>query len=185
MARKDRKKSAVIKEPEVNRDKGFRRQLSNINNLLGQANLSLYGTDRTSDVDNLNAKFQQLLNNEIGDMTNRSEGDITSFLGQLVSSDGKATAADEILNNQFMAMTGDEYGTMQSFIYDAYRNRLLEQSDLHEVSTLFKLLGASTLEEATTAIALGALTNSFDSRITNNLRTESYYVDLIFDNYGI
>ena len=58
-------------------------------------------------------------------------------------------------------------------------------SDLHEVSTLFKLLGASTLEEATTAIALGALTNSFDSRITNNLRTESYYVDLIFDNYGI
>ena len=135
MARRNRRDDERVNQSSLNNDKGFRRQLSNISNLIGQANLSLYGTDRTSDIDNLNSKFQDLLNNEIGDLTNRTDGDITSFLGQIISSDNKSTAADEILNNQFMAMSGDEYSTMQSFIYDAYRNRLLEQSDLHEVSS--------------------------------------------------
>ena len=128
---------AKTSEEKQNENKGklFQRQLKNINNLIGQANLSLYGTDRTSDVDNLNAKFQSIMNEQIDSFTNRSNEDITSFLGQIISNDNKATAADELLNNQFMSITGDEYSTMQSFIYDAYRNRLLEQSDLHEVAS--------------------------------------------------
>ena len=117
------------------RDKLFKRQLTNINNLIGQANLSLYGTDRTSEIDNLNIKFQSIMNDQMDNFTNRSKEDLTSFLGQIISNDNKTTAAEEILNNQFMSLTGDEYSTMQSFIYDAYRNRLLEQSDLHEVSS--------------------------------------------------
>ena len=119
----------------IENDKSFRRQLTNINNMIGQANLSIYGTDRNSDVDILNNKFQKLLNSQISDMTRANNEDITSFLGQVISSDNKSSAANELLNNQFMAMTGDEYSTMQSFIYDAYRNRLLEQSDLHEVAS--------------------------------------------------
>lgn len=116
-------------------DKLFKRQLTNINNLIGRANLSLYGTDRTSEVDDLNTKFQSIMNEQIDSFTNRSDGDITSFLGQIISNDKKSSAVDELLNNQFMDMTGSEFSTMQSFIYDAYRNRLLEQSDLHEVSS--------------------------------------------------
>ena len=64
MARRNRKDDDSINNSTLNNDKRFRRQLSNINNLIGQANLSLYGTDRTSDIDNLNSKFQDLLNNE-------------------------------------------------------------------------------------------------------------------------
>lgn len=122
-------------EYHVANDKSFRRQLLNLNNMIGQANLSIYGTDRTSEVSDLNSKFQSLLNTQIDDLTHKQTGDITSFLGQIISSDNKTAAAEELLNNQFMSMTGEEYSTMQSFIYDAYRNRLLEQSDLHEVST--------------------------------------------------
>ena len=44
----------------INQDKAFRRQLNNINSMIGQANLTMYGTDRTSDVDTLNKKFQKL-----------------------------------------------------------------------------------------------------------------------------
>ena len=43
------KKKKPEKEYSVSTDKGFRKQLSAINNLIGQANLSMYGTDRTSD----------------------------------------------------------------------------------------------------------------------------------------
>ena len=116
-------------------EKNYRRYLGNINNMIGQANLSMYGTDRTSDVDTLNAQFQKILNNEIDSMKNHNDGDITSFLSQIVSQDNKINAQTEMFDNQFMALSGDEYSTMQSFMYDAYRNRFLEQSDLHEVSS--------------------------------------------------
>ena len=47
-------------------DKNVKRNLSQLNNILSQANLSLYGTDRVDDVDSLNSKFQSLLHGEIG-----------------------------------------------------------------------------------------------------------------------
>lgn len=116
-------------------EKGLRRQLSNITNLIGQANLNLYGTDRTSEVDDLNNKFYSILNDQINTFNTHDNGDITSFLAQIVSNDSKTNAVDELFNNQFLSMSGSEYSTMQSLIYDAYRNRLLEQSDLHEISS--------------------------------------------------
>lgn len=116
-------------------DKGFRRQLANLNNMIGQANLNLYGTDRQSEVDQLNSQFQTIMNNQMDSITKRDSDDITSFLGQIISNDRKTTATDELFNNQFLSMTGDDMGAMQSFIYDAYRSKILEQSDIHEVSS--------------------------------------------------
>lgn len=129
------RKNAKEEDFDINQDKGFRRALSNINSLIGNQSRTLYGTDRTSDVDKLNETFQSLLQDQLSSLTNKNDEDITSFLNQIVSSDNKTNAADEMLNNQFLALTGDEYSTMQSFIYDAYRNKLLQQSDLHEVSS--------------------------------------------------
>lgn len=180
MARRNRKiNDSDI--PDINNDKSFRRQISNIDNLIGQANLSLYGTDRTSDVDTLNSKFQQILTDELGDMTNRSEGDITSFLSQVISSDNKSSAADEILNNQFMAMTGDDYSTMQSFIYDAYRNRLLEQSDLHEVSSQLIELSEAILITRDAIISSDVV----EGRMSRSFKFDNLDEDDIEDNTSI
>ena len=123
------------KKFNISNDKNYRRQILNINNMIGQANLSMYGTDRNSDVDALNSKFQELLTDEIDNIKNHNDGDVTSFLSQIVSQDNKMNAQSELFDNQFMALSGDEYSTMQTFMYDAYRNRFLEQSDLHEVSS--------------------------------------------------
>jgi hypothetical protein len=134
---KKRGKNDQVNDSDFNiRDnRAFRKSISNINTMIGQANLSLYGTDRTSDVDALNAKFQSLLNEQVKGLTKGDNEDITSFLGQVISSDNKSNASEEILSNQFMQMSGSEFSTVQSFIYDAYRNRLLEQSDLHQVAS--------------------------------------------------
>lgn len=113
----------------------FRQGLQQINEIIGKASLSLYGTDRTSDVDKLNDSFQNILQNEIGSITNKDTNDVTSFLSKLFSQEKKNNALENLLDNQFMSISGDEYSTMQSFIYEAYRNKLLEQSDLHEVSS--------------------------------------------------
>nr|DAX37454.1 MAG TPA: Portal protein [Caudoviricetes sp.] len=119
----------------IKNNKEVKRKMLRINNLIGKANLNLYGTDRTSDIDNLNAKFQTILNDNIGDITNRTENDVSSFLSHLVSNRNKDLKMNEILNSQLSDLTGNNFSSFQSFIYDAYRNRILEQSDLHEVSS--------------------------------------------------
>jgi hypothetical protein len=125
----------LLTAANILKDKKVRRNLTQLENILGQANLNLYGTDRVSDVDTLNTKFQSLLHNEIDSLTQKDEEDVTSFINKLYSTDKKSTAVSNLLDNQFLSMTGDEAQTMQGFMYEAYRNRLLEQSDLHEVAS--------------------------------------------------
>lgn len=119
-------------------NKKMKRQLLNINNMISRANVSVYGTDETNEIDTLNNKFQDILKDQISSITNSDKDDVTSFLGKLVSSDNKRNAVNDMLSNQFLSIGGnygDDYSTVQTFIYEAYKNRLLEQSDLHEVAS--------------------------------------------------
>ena len=143
--------------------------VSNINRIIGRANVSLYGTDRTSDVTGLNDKFKDILNKGLEDLTKAKEGDVSSFLSKLYSRDKKLNATNQLLNNQFLSISGDEYSTMQSFIYEAYRNKLLEQSDLHEV--------ASSLIELSEAINI-----TRDAIISADVVDGKMNRDLNFDN---
>lgn len=181
MAQRSNNKKNNDSEKSIVNDKSFRRQLANLNNMIGQANLTMYGTDRTSDVSNLNSKFQSLLNNQITDLTKASDGDITSFLGQVISSDKKTAATDELLNNQFMSMTGDEYSTMQSFIYDAYRNRLLEQSDLHEVASQLIELSEAILITRDAIISADVV----EGRMSRTLKFDNIDEDDVDNNTSI
>lgn len=122
-------------EFSLKQNKNVRQSLNQLNKIIGQATLSLYGTDRTSDVDSLNDTFQKILHTEIDNLTNKNNDDVTSFLSKLYSQDKKLNASQQLLDNQFMNISGDEFSSMQQFVYDAYRNKLLEQSDLHEVAS--------------------------------------------------
>lgn len=115
-------------------NKALKSRINQINNVIGRANLEIYGTDRNSDVDELNSKFQSILQNEMGTIVGKDEGDITSFLSKIVSSDNKTTALDELLNNQFSSGFGGDLQSIQSFFYDKYRNKIIEQSDLNQIA---------------------------------------------------
>lgn len=178
MARRNRKLD-VEGLSSIDSDRSFKKQLININNLIGQANLSLYGTDRTSDVDSLNDKFQSILSNELTGITGNEGNDITSFLNQVVSMDNKYRASEDILNNQFNDLTGNEYSSMQSFIYDAYRNRLLQQADLHEVSS--QLIELSEAIMITRDAIISA--DTVEGRLNRSITFENIDDDEI-DNYN-
>lgn len=178
MARRNRKLD-VEGLSSIDSDRSFKKQLININNLIGQANLSLYGTDRTSDVDSLNDKFQSILSNELTGITGKEGNDITSFLSQVVSADNKYRAGEDTLNNQFNDLSGNEYSSMQSFIYDAYRNRLLQQSDLHEVSS--QLIELSEAIMITRDAIISA--DTVEGRLNRSITFENIDDDEI-DNYN-
>lgn len=113
--------------------RGFRNIVRQINNRLGQSNLSLYGTDRTSDVDVLNGQFNRIMNMGIQSISSKEEGDVSSFLSKLVSQERKTAAFDSLFNNQFNS--NNDISAMESFLQEAYRNRIAEQTDLHQVAS--------------------------------------------------
>lgn len=119
----------------ITKSKTFQNINKQLNNTLGQSNLSLYGTDRTSDIESLNSQFSEILNSGMKTITSKEDGDVTSFLSKLVSRDRKINAMDEMFDNQFSGISGNDVSAMQSFITEAYKNRLVEQADLHQVSS--------------------------------------------------
>jgi hypothetical protein len=114
-------------------NKRTRNIFRNLSNLVGSANLDLYGTDRTSEVDSLNKQFNDIMKTQINDIN--GGGDSQSFLSKISSNDRKQNAMENIISNQFLGAYGEENSALQSFIHEAYKNRLVEQSDLHEIAS--------------------------------------------------
>ena len=93
---------------------------------------------------------------------------------------------DEVVYNRYIAKGLDRDGNeVNKYMMDintttgkGYWYCIVNYSDLHEVATFFKLLGAETLEDARGQISLSLL---LDERIVS-LREESYYINLIFTN---
>lgn len=121
--------------------RGVKNIMRQINSMIGQSNLTLYGTDRTSEVDDLDTKFYNIMKQEVGSLTNHEDGDTTSFLSKLYSKDRIDTASTDrfvdALNGYGTGFGSSDTSTnaMNGFLETVYRNRLMEQSDLHQVST--------------------------------------------------
>ena len=123
---------------EVNKRNRENRQISGtINGLLAQIGASSYGAAEANDVDHLNSVFTDILKDE-SDKLNRTGGsDTASFISNLYKNT-KINGFQDIdtisqLNNIFDDNSNE--GTIQSYITDQYRNRLLKQADLHEVAS--------------------------------------------------
>lgn len=137
--KKDKKKMSV-------NEKQAKQIRSVMDNLIGQLNMNLYGTDRTSDVGALDTAFTDILNNELSSLNNLEKNDVTSFLGKISSQDDKNASIADMLDNQFGAYGSTNTNSMTGFIQEAYKNRKLQQADLHQV--------ASQLIELTEAILI-------------------------------
>ena len=79
MARESRKQTEN-KHSDLLNNRSVKNTFRQLSNIIGQSRLSLYGTDRTSDVDSLNQTFQGIMKNEIESIAGRTDGDSSSFL---------------------------------------------------------------------------------------------------------
>lgn len=131
MARENRKKTEKNNSNIMN-DKGIRKTFRQLSNTIGSANLILYGTDRVSDVDSLDQTFQTLMKNEINNINGNGD-DSSSFLSRISSRNRKQTAMENIISSQFETSMNENL--LQEFIQEAYKNRMIEQADLHEISS--------------------------------------------------
>ena len=126
------RKQMEEKTPKITNDKKFRNIFRQLSNTIGSAELVLYGTDRESDVDSLDRTFQALMKNEINNIS--GDNTASSFLSKLTSNDRKQTAMETIISSQFENSMNNE-NMLQEFIQETYKNRMIEQSDLHEIAS--------------------------------------------------
>lgn len=120
---------------------GVKNMIHTIDNMIGQASLNLYGTDRKSEVSQLDSTFYDIMKKEINGITDVKSDDTTSFLAKLLAGDRK----DDAMVSRFIdgmngvsgsfSMGDTSVSAMNSFLETVYQNRLMEQNDLHQVST--------------------------------------------------
>lgn len=167
-------------------NRGVKNIMRQINSMIGQSNLTMYGTDRTSEVDDLDTKFYNIMKKEVGSLTNHEDGDTTSFLSKLYSKDRIETAsADRFVDalngygNGF-GSSDSSVNAMNGFLETVYRNRLMEQSDLHQVSTQLIELQEAILITRDSIISADVVegrmnrTLSFDGRESSDSDGDNY-----------
>lgn len=117
------------------KNKSVQSDMRKIDEILGKANLELYGGDKRRDTTWLDNEFQKIISSERESLSNPESGDITSFLGRLYSQNEKDDAINTIIDTQFMDIAENNMSGMASFIYEAYQNRYVAQADLHEIAS--------------------------------------------------
>ena len=112
-------------------NKNNRKISGNINALMDELNSMTHGTKRTDKINDLVNNFNSLMKNEIENISRASDGDTTSFITKLYSENNKRLANSfKDLENVFNA----DQGQLEAFMAEKYRNRLIKQADLQEVS---------------------------------------------------
>ena len=103
-----------------------------IDQLNDQLQSEIYGSIPSTDVDSLDAEFEKLVNNEIKNMTDHTNGDPSSFLEKLFN-DG-LTRDNQYVSNIEQIFRQNQTQA-QSLLSEAYRNKLIKRADIQEVTS--------------------------------------------------
>ena len=114
-------------------NRGNRRISGNINALFDKLDTMANGVKTTSDVDGLVDEFNSLLKKEINNVTKQSNGnDSSSFIMQLFDENQKRANASV---NALEEIFSDGGSQLDTFLQEKYRNHLIKQADLMEISS--------------------------------------------------
>ena len=103
-----------------------------IDQLNDQLQAEIYGAVPSTDIASLDAEFEKLVNNEIKNMTDHTNGDPSSFLEKLFN-DG-LTRDNQYVSNIEQIFRQNQTRA-QSLLSEAYRNKLVKRADIQEVTS--------------------------------------------------
>lgn len=130
---------SLAKKDRGNLSRGLNRKIDrnqkNVDNLINDLTNSMYGVDDTDEVSELQHKFNSIMQSEVSSLT-KNDGDITSLLNKLYTKNKNDNAFNRAIDQDFLSLNMDGMdSTVAAYMNDAYRNRLLKQADIHQVSS--------------------------------------------------
>ena len=123
-------------DKKISSSSSINKSIKTANDLMNKLNMNVYNQNDTKDIDQLNDKFNNILKTEISKINNKDNEDTTSFLGQLFNNEKRTNSVDQVLKKQFNNLSLDEdQAIIHTLIDEAYRNKILKQSDIHEIAS--------------------------------------------------
>ena len=122
-----------------------------------------------------------------GDSSTQNNKFAYNFKHELLLDDSLSTPTTKVYYQNGLDYNGNEHILYKMEINSDGTGKwycIEKQSDLHELETFFKLIGAENLESAKLILANIANHSSIvsDTRISNVLKNESYYIGIVFNN---
>lgn len=105
--------------------------LSSLDEMIGQLELSLYGTSKKNDHAILTNQFNDILKGQMDGLNHTKDSDVTSFMAKLFDNDKRLGWN----NPDIESFLNSDDGQIMTFLSDAYQNKLLKYADLYEVSS--------------------------------------------------
>ena len=131
MARNNDKKSTNPDEFSSSEKRRNDELLKNIDSMISQMELSLYGTVKKNDHDYLTNQFNEILKGEMNGLNHTQDSDVSSFMAKLFDNDKRlgwnSPDIESFLNS--------DDGQIMTFLSDAYQNKMLKYADLQEIAS--------------------------------------------------
>lgn len=155
-------------------------RLTNVDQIINQMYVSMYGVDGKDDSDRLNNIFNNIMTKEVDRITGHGVNDHTTFLGKLYMSDKDTQATIRTINSKLNLDSASGAINPSQFISQKYKNRMLKQADAHQIAnTLIELKEAkSTMRDAILSADLNT------GRMNREISFETAAINDISDNYN-
>lgn len=110
-----------------------------INSLLNDMSNTVTGFDNVTEIDELDQRFSQILNDGMDVLvkpTTGSDGTTTSFIQSLYKNNSMKNANyNQFSNNNSNSIFDDNITNAQSVFSEVYRNKFIKHKDLHEIAS--------------------------------------------------
>ena len=131
MAKNDVKKSDKLEDLTPAEKKKNEAISLNVDDMIRNLEISLYGTTKKNDSNEMVHKFNSLLKGEMDGLNHAQGQDVTSFMAKLFDQDKRFTwnspDIESFLNSDDAQVT--------TFLTDAYQNKMLKYADLNEIAS--------------------------------------------------
>lgn len=131
MAIKEKNMSDKIEDLTPAEKKELDSIYANVDGMINQLELSLYGTTKKNDHETLMNTFNDILKDQMNGLNHTTGSEVTSFMMDLFANDKRlgwqSPDMESFLNS--------DDGQILSFISDAYKNTMLKYADLNEIAS--------------------------------------------------
>lgn len=119
-------------------DRKFRNIMTNLTGVINDLQSSIYGTSDSDELDNTTQQFHDILGMELKNLNGGAktgDEDMSSFIAKLYNNKKRESKLSDIFNREVSSMSlGSDDTTVGSFLTEVYKNKLIRQSDIHDIA---------------------------------------------------
>ena len=175
---KSNKEDKSIQKP----DRRFRNIMGNLTGVINDLQSSIYGISDSEELDATTQQFHDILGMELKNLNGSGtsgDEDMSSFIAKLYNNKKRENKLSDIFNKEVSSMSlGSDDTTVGSFLTEVYKNKLIRQSDIHDIaSQLIELKEAvNTMRDAiiTADIVDGRINREITFKGLTSDKVESY-----------